>query len=180
MYFVGYQLDNNRTQVNRLSTEDTALACLNVAIKTRVGQCIKGVIFHSDGGGQYYDKEFLKLTNEHGIQNSMCEFAWENGQAERINGVIKNNYLIHRSIKSFDELVKEVDRTVYLYNHDKPHFKLQRKTPIEFEKKYIYAWEKKSMVKSQRLNKKTIQNAGHNSLVGCLGKEVSSSNIALE
>ena len=84
----------------------------------------KRLIFHSDGGGQYFDKEFLKLTSLHQFKNSMCEFAWENGQAERINGVIKNNYLIHRTIKSYEELVTEVDRTVYLYNHDKPHIKL--------------------------------------------------------
>ncbi len=50
---------------------------------------IINLIFHSDGGGQYYDKEFLKLTKHCAIQNSMCEYPWENGKAERINGVKK-------------------------------------------------------------------------------------------
>jgi len=63
--------------------------------------------------------------------------CWENGKAERINGTIKNNYLIHREINTFEELKKEVDRTVQLYNNEKPHIKLKRKTPIEFEKSYI-------------------------------------------
>ncbi len=57
----------------------------------------------------------------------MCEYAWENGKAERINGVIKNNYLKHRNINTYEELVKEVDRSVYLYNSDKPHIELKRK-----------------------------------------------------
>ncbi len=110
-----------------------------MAVKQRLKekQSVDGLIFHSDGGGQYYDKGFLKLTGKFKIINSMCEYAWENGKVERVNGVIKNNYLIHRNINSFEELQKEVDRSVYLYNNEKPHIKLQRKSPVEFENYYI-------------------------------------------
>ena len=93
--------------------------------------------FHSDGGGQYYAKTFLELTSKHKFNNSMCEYAWENGKAERVNGVIKNNYLIHRNIKTLEDLVKEVDRSVSLYNSEKPHIKLKRKPPITFEKELL-------------------------------------------
>ncbi|MCK5169106.1 MAG: integrase core domain-containing protein [Bacteroidales bacterium] len=112
---------------------------MKIAIKQREKekQSVDGLIFHSDGGGQYYDKEFLKLTGKYKIINSMCEYAWENGKAERLNGVIKNNYLIHRDINSFEELLREVDRSVYLYNFEKPHIELQRNSPIEFENSYI-------------------------------------------
>ena len=124
----------------RLTTEQTTLPALNMAINLRLKEkrTIKNVVFHSDGGGQYYDKEFLKLTGKAGIVNSMCEYPWENGKVERLNGVIKNNYLIHRNINNFKELKKEVDRTVSLYNKEKPHIELQRKSPNEFEKHYIY------------------------------------------
>ncbi len=64
-------------------------------------------------------------------------YPWENGKVERLNGVIKNNYLIHREINSFMDLNKEVDRTVSLYNNEKPHIGLQRKRPIEFENYYL-------------------------------------------
>lgn len=123
----------------RLTTQEATLPALDMSIKLRVRskQTIEGVIFHSDGGGQYYAKEFLKLTKKSGIINSMCEYPWENGKVERLNGVIKNNYLIHREINSFKELCKEVDRTVSLYNNDKPHIGLQRKSPIEFENYYL-------------------------------------------
>lgn len=123
----------------RLTTEQTTLPALNMALNSRLKEKmpVEGVVFHSDGGGQYYDKEFLKLTNKAGIVNSMCEYPWENGKVERLNGVIKNNYLIHRKINNFEELKKEVDRTVSLYNKEKPHIELQRKSPIEFEKQYI-------------------------------------------
>lgn len=98
---------------------------------------VNGIIFYSDGGGQYYDKDFLAITQKYKFKNSMCEYAWENGKAERVNGVIKNNYLIHRNINTYQELVKEVDRTVQLYNNDKPHISLQRKTPNQLENEYI-------------------------------------------
>jgi putative transposase len=127
----------------RLTTEQTTLPALKMAIHLRKSDNIEGLIFHSDGGGQYYDKAFLKLTGQCKIENSMCEYAWENGKAERINGVIKNNYLKHRNINTFEELSKEVDRSVLLYNKEKPHIKLQRKSPIEFENHYIWV-DKKS------------------------------------
>ncbi len=123
----------------RLTTEETTMLALKMAIRLRINEkmLITGVIFHSDGGGQYYAKDFLKLTNKAGIINSMCEYPWENGKVERLNGVIKNNYLIHREINSFEDLKKEVDRTVLLYNKEKPHIELQRKSPIEFENYYL-------------------------------------------
>ena len=138
---------------------------------------LEGLIFHSDGGGQYYDKGFLKLTGQHKLVNSMCEFAWENGKAERINGVIKNNYLKHRKISTYAELVIEVDRCVFLYNQDKPHIKLQRKSPIEFEKYYLCNGQKTEGEKSATEN---------NSLPrGCSspwvsGQKTFGSNIAME
>lgn len=116
-----------------LFTKDTTIPALKKALKIRGNKNLQGLIFHSDGGGQYYAADFLKLTGDKKIINSMCEYPWENGKAERINGVIKNNYLIHRKIKSFDELVKEVDRSVSLYNVEKPHIELQRKSPVTYE-----------------------------------------------
>ncbi len=126
----------------RLHTEQTTLPALEMAIKQRKKSNLVGLIFHSDGGGQYYDKAFIHLTQKHKINNSMCQYPWDNGKAERLNGVIKNNYLKHREINSFTQLVKEVDRSVQLYNEQKPHIKLKRKTPVEFENDYICVGKK--------------------------------------
>jgi transposase InsO family protein len=164
----------------RLKTEHTTLPALVNALNNRKMQrlSVSGLIFHSDGGGQYFDKEFLALTYKNEIINSMCEYPWENGKAERVNGVIKNNYLIHRSIKSFNDLIREVDRSVKLYNTQKPHISLKRMTPINFEKKnYICngqnADSKKSAIKLNPLP------VGDNSPTG-YGQNTSSSNIALK
>lgn len=141
-YYITFILDNYSRRIvghqisSRLLTEQTTLPALKKAIKLRGQQKLsKGIIFHSDGGGQYYAEKFLDLTKKYSFRNSMCSYAWENGKAERINGVIKNNYLKHWSINSLSELVKSVDRAVRLYNEDKPHISLSRMTPVEFENK---------------------------------------------
>ncbi len=122
---------------SRLLTEHTTLPALNKAIRKRNHEIPSGIIFHSDGGGQYYDHAFLELTKKYRFRNSMCEFAYQNGKAERVNGVIKNNYLRHWEIEDLAQLTKQVDRAVRLYNGDKPHSSLERKTPMEFEKQLV-------------------------------------------
>ena len=128
-YIVGYNASN------RLLTEHTTIPAMEMALKYKNYQVEPGIIFHSDGGGQYFDKAFLALTKQYKLKNSMCEYAYENGKAERINGIIKNNYLKYATIKTFGELQKELDRSVSLYNNERPHKNLKYKTPKEIEKK---------------------------------------------
>lgn len=162
----------------RLFTEQTTLNALEMAVSCRKGMDLSGTILHSDGGGQYYEKEFLKKTQSLGMVNSMCEYPWENGKAERINGVIKNNYLRHRSIGSFSELVKEVDRSVKLYNQFKPHKALNRVSPLTFEKLYIHSGKTSDGEKSTKENENYNQRENYSPL-GC-GKTSSGSNITQE
>lgn len=141
-----------------LSTAETSIPSLKMAIRVR-RQVKEGVVFHSDGGGQYYCKEFLKLTGLHKMHNSMCEAAYENGQAERVNGTIKNNYLRYWSIESFADLKRSVDRAVRLYNHEKPHKSLKYLTPIEYEKQITLALQTKSKTTKSLDAKEQIRGA---------------------
>ena len=137
-----------------LTTEATTLAALKMALG-KYKQCnLAELIFHSDGGGQYYDKGFIALTGKMKLRNSMCEYAWENGMAERLNGVIKNNYLKHRTIQNFEDLAKEVDRSVSLYNNDKPHAALKRKTPRQVEKESLELHHQTKPTMTESLNAK--------------------------
>jgi hypothetical protein len=79
---VGYQCSK------RLTTEQTTLPALEMAIKAYHGYGLKGLIFHSDGGGQYYAKSFRKITKQYQIINSMGKTCYENAMAESLNGVI--------------------------------------------------------------------------------------------
>jgi len=153
-YYITFILDCYSRRIighnvsSRLLTRQTTLPSIRMAVKTRGDQIKEGVIFHSDGGGQYYADEFLEFTQEYGFKNSMCKHAYENGKAERVNGVIKNNYLKHWDIESLKDLVKSVDRAVNLYNNDKPHSSLQRMTPMEFESKITNLELKSSKTKN--------------------------------
>jgi putative transposase len=128
-----------RSASDSLRTENTSLPALKMAIRRRKreGHDIKGVIMHSDGGGQYYSDDYLKLTRSNGIINSMGKTCYENAMAESLNGVIKNKYLRYRNIKDLPDLQRELDRTVKLYNSSKPHSALNRETPEGFEKKWL-------------------------------------------
>ncbi len=136
-----------------LRTIDTTLPALKKSLITRKKKKLPNLIFHSDGGGQYYADEFLKTTSDAQITNSMCKYPWENPYAERINGVIKNNYLIHWEIKDFKQLITQVDRAVKLYNNDKPHKSLKRLTPNEYEKNYFSTGKQSDGEKSATENK---------------------------
>lgn len=115
-----------------LMTENTTLPALRMAIAER--QPAPGLIFHSDGGGQYYCKEFLKLTKSHKMQNSMCESVYENPNAERVNGTIKNSYVKHYGPQNFLQLKQMTKKAVDMYNNYKPHEALGSLSPGAFEK----------------------------------------------
>jgi len=122
---------------DNLTTLSTTLPAFKIAFKSLDQQLMHILIFHSDGGGQYYAKLLSKLSIPCYLIRSMGKSCYENAMAESINGVVKNKYLYHRSINSFTDLKRELDRTVLLYNEDKPHSALQRMTPNAFKKKWI-------------------------------------------
>lgn len=115
-----------------LSTTSTTIVALQTASKKR--NVPKGLIIHSDGGGQYYCKEWLQLTAKYQIRNSMCESVYENSHAERINGIIKNDYLVGYGPENYTQLTEMTTKAVLKYNSEKPHQSIGNISPYEFEK----------------------------------------------
>ena len=62
----------------------------------------------------------------------MCNSVFENTNMERLNGIIKNDYLIHWNPKSFRHLKTLLNRAVKNYNNC-PHRQLDMLTPNQFE-----------------------------------------------
>jgi transposase InsO family protein len=124
---VGWSVSDN------LRTENTTLPALIMLITIRGGANLKGAIMHSDGGGQYYCKDFLELTGSLKMLNSMTEEkVYENSHAERLNGVIKNNYLYPYGPTNLLSLKKLLKKAVLMYNTEKPHKALKKLTPVHF------------------------------------------------
>jgi len=123
------------SQSDNLRTEDTTLPALHEVVRNRGKENLKGAIFHSDGGGQYYCNEFKNLTKDLGMINSMTEEkVYENSHAERLNGIIKNNYLYPYGPKNFTQLKKMLEKAVLMYNTEKPHKSLGKLTPSNYAK----------------------------------------------
>jgi transposase InsO family protein len=124
---VGWSASDN------LRTESTTLPALNRLIYERGRANLKGAIIHSDGGGQYYCNEFKTLTKSLETINSMTEEkVYENSHAERLNGIIKNNYLYPYGPTNMTSLKRLLDKAVFMYNTGKPHKALGKLTPSMF------------------------------------------------
>ena len=123
---IGYEASND------LRAESNCLA-LKSALRARFGHDLRGVIHHSDRGSQYASNNYLKMLSDNAIAVSMCDTVYENTHMERVNGIIKNEYLIHYKIKSLEELKKGLKRAVRLYNEERPHWSLYCKSPASYE-----------------------------------------------
>jgi putative transposase len=108
---------------------------LNRALKTRKIEDYQGqLIHHSDRGTQYIFNDYTNLLDKKNIQISMCNSAYENAHMERLNGIVKNEYLVHYNIKSFEQLQKMLPKAVKAYNEDRIHWELTNcLCPNQFE-----------------------------------------------
>jgi transposase InsO family protein len=116
-----------------LHTIHTTIPALKMAISAINNQQTKGTIIHSDGGGQYYCKEFRDIISKKEMRSSMGENVYENSNAERLNGVIKNSYLSYYNPRSYKELTIQLRKAVDMYNKEKPHSALNYLSPNAFE-----------------------------------------------
>ncbi len=124
---IGHHLsDNLQARAN--------VKCLQLALKTRNKKEYPNLIHHSDRGVQYASHVYTQLLEEYSISISMCKSAYENAHIERVNGVIKNEYLLNWNIQSYKELKTKLDIAVDRYNSLRPIHVLGMKTPIDYEK----------------------------------------------
>jgi putative transposase len=107
---------------------------LSDAINCRANDRISNLIHHSDRGTQYTSNAYIGLLKKYNISISMCNSVYENTHIERVNGIIKSEYLSCNSIQNFESLKKTLKKAVYLYNFERPHWSLACLTPVEYEK----------------------------------------------
>ena len=127
---VGYSVsDHLRAEANVMA--------LNMAFKVMHFKPA-GLIHHSDHGAQYSSKQYTKLLKDRDIHISMGKVAWENPYAERINGIIKNEYLSRWKINDLNDLKRRVAKAVNHYNNKRLHRAFKMKySPTEFLKKLV-------------------------------------------
>jgi transposase InsO family protein len=104
------------------------------ALKNALGDLQKkpiGLIHHSDRGLQYCSSGYVKLLKDHQIEISMTENGdpYENALAERVNGILKEEYLYDYSVDSLDQARLVLDFVIKIYNTERPHLSCSYKTP---------------------------------------------------
>lgn len=106
------------------------IEALRMALK-QVSKGTEGLIHHSDRGVQYCCGEYVKVLNKNHVQISMTENGdpRENAIAERVNGILKDEWLNQMRLKSIEDAIKELRRIVQIYNSCRPHTSLDMKTP---------------------------------------------------
>jgi transposase InsO family protein len=89
------------------------------------------LIHHSDRGSQYCCNEYQMILRTYGIRTSMTDGydPYSNAIAERVNGILKQEFLLEGRDCSFDELKVVVKHSIETYNRKRPHLSCALLTP---------------------------------------------------
>ena len=114
---------------DNMNTESSALA-LRMAIKQRKSKEVP-LIHHSDRGLQYCAKDYQKILRKNGILASMTQNSdpYENAVAERINGILKQEFMIDKHNLKLNTMKSLVKESIDTYNELRPHYSNYMLTP---------------------------------------------------
>ena len=127
---LGHQVSHHmRTEAN-LKALDKALKKMTF----RPGE----LIHHSDRGSQYGSDLYTSRLKEKGVHISMGLTATDNAYAERVNGIIKNEYLKRWKISDQQDLKNKTAKAVDHYNKRRKHRGFNMKfSPVEFYQNWL-------------------------------------------
>lgn len=106
-----------------------SIRALKMAIKNKGN--LRGLIHHSDRGIQYCSNDYTKLLTKNGIKISMSEKGnpYENAVAERVNGILKEEFMLGESFKTKEAAYQAVREAIKTYNELRPHMSINYLTP---------------------------------------------------
>jgi len=144
---MGYNVSNSLNM-------NGSIKALGMALKNRKYKK-EPLVHHSDRGLQYCSNEYQNLLEINNIKTSMTEKhdPYENAIAERINGILKQEFDIAKYNSSIKIKQKLVKNAVEIYNHIRPHLSNYMLTPIQMHKQ---ATLKRKQYKSKKLKDASI------------------------
>jgi putative transposase len=137
---MGYAVADNLEAVH--TTKALKMALDNLG---EISECL---IHHSDRGIQYCSFDYVSMLKQNNIQVSMTENGdpLENPIAERINGILKDEYLRHYPLTTLEQVIGLLNNIVDRYNRLRPHQSINLATPdVVHEKQLLInrTWSKK-------------------------------------
>lgn len=99
----------------------------------RLNENRKELIHHSDRGTQYASILYTSYLKELKIQISMTQSGdpKDNAIAERINGILKTEFLNYWEFENIEQVCEKVEQSICFYNHQRPHRSLDMMTPVQ-------------------------------------------------
>lgn len=98
----------------------------------------KNIIHHSDRGMQYCCPDYTEFATSKGFVMSTTQQSdpYENAIAERINGILKYEFGLRKTISSIALARKMIKEAVAIYNNDRLHWSLDLQTPKKVHNEY--------------------------------------------
>jgi len=105
------------------------LRALKRALKT--ARPAAGLVHHSDRGIQYCSNQYVNELKKRKIKISMTEenHCYENALAERVNGILKDEFYLDQCFFSTDHAKLATKNAIDIYNSKRLHLSLGYKTP---------------------------------------------------
>ena len=132
---MGYKVDTNmRVQL--------VIDAMEMAVKKRVYPH-RQTITHSDRGLQYCCPAYTNVAKKHGLRLSTTQNSspYENAVAERINGILKQEFGLNKIIPNLKTAQKMVKQAIEIYNNERRHCSLNMKTPAYAHKHEVHKYK---------------------------------------
>lgn len=119
---VGYKLADNLMG-------SSTLEALKMAVSNR--KYNNKLIHHSDRGLQYCSKDYTEYLLANNIFISMTQNydPYENAIAERVNGILKDEFGLFDVFENYLDLKKQVEESIMFYNQIRVHLSINMLTP---------------------------------------------------
>lgn len=129
-----------------------AISALKMALQNRIYKT-EPMIHHSDRGLQYCCNEYQNVLIKNKVKCSMTESydPYQNAVAERINGILKQEFLSGIIIKDLNLMKKLIQQSISIYNNERPHSSCEMKTP-----KFMHL-QKKIKIKTYKTKEHQIE-----------------------
>lgn len=97
----------------------------------RTARPAAGLVHHSDRGIQYCSNQYVSELDKRKIRISMTEenHCYENAMAERVNGILKDEFYLDQCFFSTDHACIAAKNAIEIYNSKRLHLSLGYKTP---------------------------------------------------
>ena len=135
---------------------DNAILALFMAVSQLPADCNE-IIHHSDRGIQYCSVKYVKVLETHGIKISMTENGdpYENAIAERVNGILKTEWLYDMDLHDYTDAMVAVKQIIKIYNTERLHSSIEMLTPNQAHSqsgKLKRLWKSYKRNKNGRIN----------------------------